>query len=331
GVQASWEHGADGLRAVPGVHDLRTGGRRGDFQGDRWPFPRGRGQLYRHRRRLLERRLRGDHRPGARGRPRRRRPCHQGPLSYGRGPERRRPLAQTRSAGVRGQPQASRHGLHRPLPGSLLGRCDPAGRDPLRPHRPRQERQGPLHRRLQLHGLAAHEEPRCQRGRRLREVRVPAAAVLARGAKHRAGGFARLRGGGAGCDPLEPPWRRLPLREVQARRGAARGLAHRWRRGVYGGVLGPPRHGAQLGHARRGWQDLRGDRQELRPDLSKLAPQARRHDRPDHRRPHPGTTGRQPRRERLGTDRRSGRGPLHSERPRRRLPVPFYPQRPTGV
>src|ERR671910_2508704 len=25
GVRTSWEHGADGLRAVPGVHDLRTG------------------------------------------------------------------------------------------------------------------------------------------------------------------------------------------------------------------------------------------------------------------------------------------------------------------
>src|SRR5918993_2956706 len=31
GVRASWQHGADGLRAVPGVHDLRTGGRRGDL------------------------------------------------------------------------------------------------------------------------------------------------------------------------------------------------------------------------------------------------------------------------------------------------------------
>src|ERR687889_2758214 len=64
GVQASWKHGADGLRVVPRVHDLRTGSRRRDLEGDRRPFPRGRRQLRGHRRRLLERHLGGDHRHG---------------------------------------------------------------------------------------------------------------------------------------------------------------------------------------------------------------------------------------------------------------------------
>ena len=51
---------------------------------------------------------------------------------------------------------------------------------------------------------------------RLREVRVPAAAVLARRAQHRAGGTARLCGGGARGDPLEPARWRLPLRQSTA-------------------------------------------------------------------------------------------------------------------
>ena len=78
-------------------------------------------------------------------------------------------------------------------------------------------------------------------------------------------------------------------------------------------------------------QDLRGDGQILRPDLSKLAPQAKRRDRPDHRRPHAGTTGGQHRRERLAVGRGTGRRTLRSQRPGRRLPIPLYPQRPTGV
>src|SRR5918994_510421 len=49
------------------------------------------------------------------------------------------------------------------------------------------------------------------------KVRLPAAAVLARRAQHRAGGLARLRGGGARCDPLEPTRRRIPLRQVPPR------------------------------------------------------------------------------------------------------------------
>src|SRR5215212_7501012 len=41
GLRTSWEHGADGLRVVPGMHDLRTGGRRGGFQRDRRQISRG--------------------------------------------------------------------------------------------------------------------------------------------------------------------------------------------------------------------------------------------------------------------------------------------------
>src|ERR671912_174869 len=59
GVRASWRHGADGLRAVPGVHDFRTRGRRGDLWRDPRQGSRCRRQLRGHRRRLLERRLRG--------------------------------------------------------------------------------------------------------------------------------------------------------------------------------------------------------------------------------------------------------------------------------
>src|SRR5215213_3326355 len=39
GVQASWKHGAYGLRAVPGVHDLRAGGGRGGVKGYRRTLP----------------------------------------------------------------------------------------------------------------------------------------------------------------------------------------------------------------------------------------------------------------------------------------------------
>ena len=124
---------------------------------------------------------------------------------------------------------------------------------------------------------------------------------------------------------------RLPLGEVPPRRGAARRLAHRGCRGVAGRVLGPPRHRAQLGHARRGRQDLRGDGQVLRPDLPELAPQARWRYGTDHRRPYPRTTRRQHRRERLGVDRSAGGRTIGSQRPRRCLPLPFRPQRPTSL
>src|SRR3712207_7934977 len=50
-----------------------------------------------------------------------------------------------------------------------------------------------------------------------------AASVLGDRAEHRARDPAGLPGGRARRDPLEPSWRRLSLREVPARRAAARG------------------------------------------------------------------------------------------------------------
>jgi aryl-alcohol dehydrogenase-like predicted oxidoreductase len=69
----------------------------------------------------------------------------------------------------------------------------------------------------------------------------------------------------------------------------------------------------------------------LRPDLPELAPQAGGRHRTHHRRPHGGATRGQPRRERLGTRRRAGERTLRSQRPRRRLPLPLYPQRPARI
>ncbi|CAA9493487.1 MAG: L-fuco-beta-pyranose dehydrogenase, partial [uncultured Rubrobacteraceae bacterium] len=331
GIQTSGRHGADGLRAVPRLHDVRPGGRRGGVQGPRRPLPRGRGQLRGHRRRLHKGCLRGDHRQGPQGCARRGGARHEGPFPDGGRPQRRGPLPQARGPGLRGQPQAPRHGLYRPLPGPLLGRGDAAGGDARRPLGPRAGRQGPLRGRLELHGVAAHEERGRERRPGLRAVRVPAAPVLARGAQHRARGPAGLRGGGARRDPLESSGRRLPLGEVPPRGGAAAGLAHLRGRGVDGGVLGSPRHRAQLGRPRRRRRDKRGHRQVLRPDLPQLASPPAGRDGPHHRGPHRRAAGGQPRRLGLGAGRRAGEQALRGGRPRGHLPLPFYPQRPAGL
>ncbi|CAA9422695.1 MAG: hypothetical protein AVDCRST_MAG01-01-2393, partial [uncultured Rubrobacteraceae bacterium] len=316
----------------PRLHDVRPGGGRGGIQRARRPLYRGRGQLYRHGRRLHERGLRGDHRQGPQGGcARRRRARHEGPLPDGQRPERRRPLPQARDRGLRGQPPSPRHGLHRPLSGPLLGRGDAASRDSGCPLRPRACRQGPLHRGLELHGVADREERVSERRSGPGALRVPAAAILPGRAQRRVRDPAGLSRGGPWRDPLEPPWRRLSLGQVPPRRAAARRLAHRGGGGADGGVLGPARHRAQLGRARRGWRDKRGHRPVLRPDLAELAPPPAGRYGPYSRGAHPRTTRGQPRRHRLGPRRGPGGPALRGGGPRRHLPPPLYPQRPAGL
>ena len=109
---------------------------------------RRRHQLHRHRRRLLDGRVRGDRGQGHRRSPRRGRAGHQVLRPDGRGPEPQRRLALLDHEGVRGQPAPARHRPHRPLPGAPTRPDRRHRRDPRRSQRPRAPGQGPLPRQL---------------------------------------------------------------------------------------------------------------------------------------------------------------------------------------
>ena len=146
------------LRAVPRHDDVRRP--RTDVGSDRrhrpaerrrarQPRARCRHQFRRHGERLLGRRVRDDARQGARQPAARGRARDEGARAHGPGSEPGGPVAAPHSAGGRGQPEAARHRLHRPVSDSPLRSADEHRGHAPRARRPRARRQGALHRLLQ--------------------------------------------------------------------------------------------------------------------------------------------------------------------------------------
>ena len=257
-----------------GDHDARTVHRRplghrhdadgrqdagGGVPPDPRPLPGGGRQPRRHRRCLRGRRLGGDARAVAAPAPRRGRARHQVPL---RGLRSGRPGARTGPdrQGVRRQPAAPGRRRDRPLPGARA-RSRHAARGLARgARRARARRQGARARRLQLPRLAAGVGGRHPGPRGLGAVRLAAAPVLARGALDRDRDPAVLPRRRARRDPVGPARRRLPQRQVPARRAAAGGQPDRGRGGRLRGGLRPPRDRAPFPGGRRGGRDRRGAR-----------------------------------------------------------------------
>ena len=177
--------------------------------------------LHRHRRRLLRRRLRGDHRalaaqPAGRARPPGDR--HQGPVPDGRRAQRRRPvpghLTRALDASLRRLGVEDR----RPLPGARLGPADPARGDAAVLRRRGPRRQDPLRGGQQLHRLAVAEGRPAHPAPRPGPDRDPAAAVQPAGPGDRVRVRAGLRERGHRHPALVAAGRRLADRQVPARR-----------------------------------------------------------------------------------------------------------------
>ena len=149
-------------------------------------------------------------------------------MTMGGGPNDVRALAPPRHQRLRGQPAAAAHRSHRHLPRARVGRPDPAGGDARGAAPPRGRGQGPLRRRLQLHGLAAHEGAGDRRARppgRRGPLRLPADLLLAPGALRRVRAHPARRRPGAGHAGVEPAGRGPAVGQVPPRRGHARRLA----------------------------------------------------------------------------------------------------------
>jgi hypothetical protein len=177
---------AEGVAAVPGHHDLRAAVRRTDVVRDHGPGRRGRDQLLRHRRRLSagrrpqpQRQDRGDHRPLAEGQARRLHPGHQVLRAHGRAPVPGREQPAAHPERRRGVAEASGDRLHRSLPAARLRCVDAGGRDVGGAGPARALGQGPLHRLLQLAGLAAGPRHRPQRSEEPGDLRFGPASRCA--------------------------------------------------------------------------------------------------------------------------------------------------------
>ena len=186
---------------------------------------------------------------------------------------------------LRGQPEAARHRLHRPLPGAPMGRRDAARGDARGARRPRPRRQGPLRRLLELLRLAHDEGARrsptrtgCQRfvsqqihytlqAREAEYELVPLGLDQGLGILV----WSPLAGG-----LLSGKFRR----DEQARRGLA--PPHRLARAA------DPRRGGALRHRRRARRGRRGARRLGGAGGARLAARPARRHLGDHRRPHRG-------------------------------------------
>ncbi len=185
------------LRPVPGHDDLRRGLGLGLGQGrgaqDLRRLPRGGRQLHRHRQHLHQRLQRKHGRRVHRRAPRgngHRHQVHQRRERIHRQTRHRRQRgrqpAQEHGPGRRGQPQASGHGLHRPLLAALLGRDDPGGGSHARVRRPRARGQGALRRRLRHARVGRVQVEHPGRTARLDAVRGSADRVQPAGTHRRA-------------------------------------------------------------------------------------------------------------------------------------------------
>ena len=207
--------------------------------------------------------------------------------------------------GVRGQPAPARHRLHRPLPGARVGRRRRRSRRRSRALDDLvQLRQGPLHRLLQLHRLAADEGARASPSAR------PASASSASRSTTR-------------CRPATPRTSSCPLRSTRASgilvwSPLAGGLlSGKYRRGQSRRPAGS-RHLTEWAEPPVHDEDKLYDTIDVLVEIGEahgvsaaqvalayLLGQARR-DLGDRRRPHRGAAGRQPRRRRARAD--AGRG-----------------------
>ena len=84
-----------------------------------------------------------------------------------------------------GQPQAAEDRLYRPLPAARVRSGNPDGRDPASPRYPGSARPCPLHRRLELGGLADHQGARPVGTSGSRAVRIAAGLLYCRRARPR--------------------------------------------------------------------------------------------------------------------------------------------------
>ena len=167
-----------------------------------------------------------------------------------------------------------------PIPGV------PLEDDPRGARRAGPRRQGARARRVELPRLAARLVGRAAGPRGLGAVRLAAAAVLARRALDRDRAAAVLPCRRARRDPVGAARRRLPEREVQARRAPARGQPDRRGGRDLGGGLRAARDRAQLPRRRRGGRDRRGARRDDPAGRARLAARDRGRDRADHRAAH---------------------------------------------
>ena len=171
---------------------------------DRRHLPRRRREPLRQRRRLLRRRL-GEHpRRGAPGTARPRHRLHQAVAATRRRAERRGGLAPSPPR-RRGRLAASpAHGLHRHPAAARLRRDDAGRAGALDAGWPRSRGQGPLHRRIELLRLAAHEVARRRGPPGARAPRGAPGVLLAGRPRLRMGADATRLRPGRGGDRLEP-------------------------------------------------------------------------------------------------------------------------------
>ena len=192
---------------------------------------------------------------------------------------------------------------HRPLPGARVGRPDAARGDDRGARLARALGQGPLRRRLELLGLAAHEGARRRRPPRLPALRHPADLLLAAGARRRVRAPAAGRRPGRRHPRLEPAGRRPAVGQVPARLRRPGGRAPPHRLGRAAGAQRRP----GLRRRRRAGRDRRGPRRLGRPGRDRLAAPAARDRLGDRRRAHRRAARRQPRRRRPAALRRRAR------------------------
>ena len=212
-------HGSPGEPTLPGRHDVRRLGqpRSRRFDPDHPSRARRGDQLRRHGRRLLERRVGGDRRQGARRPAGRDRARDQVPRSDGRRPEPEGELAPVDRAGGRQQPAPPRHRLDRPLPGPPPRPRLRHRRDARRADRPRAGRQDPLPRELDLPGPRDRRGTVDGRAAQPRALHVRAAALLAARPRDRGGRAAGLQPVRHGRHPVGAARGRLAERRLPAR------------------------------------------------------------------------------------------------------------------
>ncbi|CAA9281320.1 MAG: Aldo/keto reductase, SMc04322 family, partial [uncultured Actinomycetospora sp.] len=310
------DHGHDDVRRRGDVLQARRHRRRRRHAPDR-PVRRPRRQPRRHGRHVLGGRVRGDRRPGDEEPPRRPVPRDQVPLPDGRRAQRRWRVAPAHRQERRGQPAAPRRAAHRPLPDARLGRRDAAGGDARGARHAHQQGQDPLHRLLELLGLAHHEGTRGVRARRVPALRLPADPLHAAGPRGRERAGPGVGRPGPRHPRVEPDRRRPALGQVPPRAGRPRDLAPPRR--VVGAARPRPR--ASLRHHRGRRRDRRRPRRLRRAGGQRVAAApARRHLAGD-RRPDRGAADRQPRRRRARADRRRGRPPRRGLGDAAALPV----------
>ena len=236
----------------------------------------------------------------------------------GAGPERRRIVALSPDPRRRGEPEAARHRLHRPLSASRLRPDDAGRRDARHARRPGPRREDPLHRLLELLRLAPDEVAGRLEGIRAGALRGPPGVLFARRPRLRVGadaagarpgrrlrrwsplGFARLTGKIRRGQPLPETSR---LRHKDATAGGPPVADEYLFRVVDALDAVAEETGKTVPQVAINWVLRRPERRQ-------------RH----HRRPQRGAAPSEPGRGRLGADARAGRQARRRQRRDARLP-----------